>query len=101
MTPERVLFHNNFSNKPCPRTMMTANLFEHFIDLVYIEYYVAKNYADYEIKFESHNPDILDNTGRIISRPKFTTNVSYTITFSKDGNSQSVKLNALVLGTYN
>ena len=33
--------------------------------------------------------------------PKYTTNVSYTITVSKDGKSQSVKLNALVPGTYN
>ena len=101
MTPERVLFHNNFSNKHCPNTMMTAGLVETFLDLVYAEYYVAKNFADYEIKFESHNPDILNNEGRIVGRPKYTTNVSYTITVSKDGKSQSVKLNALVPGTYN
>ena len=101
MTPERVLFHNNFSNKKCPNTMMTADLVETFLDMCYMEYYVAKNFADYEIKFESHNPDILDNSGRIVSRPKYTTNVSYTITVSKDGKSQSVKLNALVPGTYN
>ena len=101
MTPERVLFHNNFSNKHCPNTMMTAGLVETFLDLVYAEYYVAKNFADYEIKFESHNTDILNNEGRIVGRPKYTTNVSYTITVSKDGKSQSVKLNALVPGTYN
>ena len=101
MTPERILFHNNFSNKPCPRTMMTADLVETFLDMAYLEYYVAKNYSDYEIKFDSHNPDILNNEGRIVSRPKYTTNVSYTITVSKDGKSQSVKLNALVPGTYN
>lgn len=101
MTPERVLFHNNFSNKHCPNTMMTANLVDTFLDMVYMEYYVAKNFADYEIKFESHNPDIIDNSGRIVGRPKYTTNVSYTITVSKDGKSQSVKLNALVPGTYN
>lgn len=101
MTPERVLFHNNFSNKHCPNTMMTAGLVDTFLDMVYTEYYVAKNFADYEIKFESHNPDILDNQGRIVSRPKYTTNVSYTITVSKAGKSHSVKLNALVPGTYN
>ena len=88
-------------NKPCPRTMMTAGLVETFLDLVYLEYYVAKDYSDYQITFTSHNPDILDNTGRIVSRPAFTTNVSYTITVSKDGVSQSVTLNALVLGLYN
>ena len=101
ITPERVVFHNNFTNKPCPRTMMTADLVEEFLDLVYLEYYVAKNYSDYTITFESHNPDILDNTGRIVKRPEFTTNVSYTVTVSKGNESQSVTLNALVLGLYN
>ena len=101
MTPERVLFHNNFSNKPCPRTMMTADLVEEFLDLVYLEYYVAKNYSDYTITFTSHNPNILDNTGRIVNRPEFTTNVSYTITVTKGGESQSITLNALVQGLYN
>ena len=101
LTPDRVWFHNNFSNKPCPRTMMTAGLVEDFLELVYCEYEVAKNYADYEIKFESHNTDIMDNTGRIVEAPEYTTNVSYTVTVTKDGQSESVTLNTLVIGKYN
>lgn len=101
MTPERVLFHNNFSNKPCPRTMMTADLVETFLDLVYMEYEIAKNYSDYTITFTSHNPEILDNTGRIVSYPKLTTNVSYTITVTKGNETQSVTLNSLIIGQYN
>ena len=101
LTPDRVWFHNNFSNKPCPRTMMTAGLVEDFLELVYTEYEVAKNYADYEIKFESHNTDIMDNTGRIVEAPEYTTNVSYTVTVTKDGQSESVTLNTLVIGKYN
>ena len=61
----------------------------------------SKNYADYEIKFESHNTDIMDNTGRIVEAPEYTTNVSYTVTVTKDGQSESVTLNTLVIGKYN
>ena len=101
LTPDRVWFHNNFSNKPCPRTMMTAGLVEDFLELVYCEYEVAKYYSDYEITFESHNQDIMDNTGRIVEAPDLTTNVSYTVTVTKDGVSESVTLNTLVIGKYN
>ena len=99
--PDRVWFHNNFSNKHCPNTMMTANLVNEFLRLVYAEYAVAKNYADYTITFTSHNPEIMDNTGRIIKTPEYTTNVSYTVTVSKDGKSESIELNTLVIGKYN
>ncbi len=101
LTPERVLFHNNFSNKTCPNTMLNADLIEIFLDLVYTEYEVLKNYSDYTITFTSHNPDIIDNTGRIISYPKLTTNVSYTITVSNGTETQSVTLSSLIIGQYN
>lgn len=101
LTPDRVWFHNNFSNKHCPNTMMTADLVDVFLEMVYIEYDVAKNYADYEITFVSDNPEIMDNTGRIVNKPDYTTNVSYTITITKDGVSESIKLNTLVVGLYN
>lgn len=101
LTPDRVWFHNNFTNKHCPNTMMTADLVDIFLEMVYIEYDVAKNYADYEITFVSDNPEIMDNTGRIVNKPDYTTNVSYTITITKDGKSESIKLNTLVVGLYN
>ncbi len=101
LTPDRVWFHNNFSNKPCPRTMMTADLVDTFLEMVYIEYAVRKNYSDYEIKFESLNPEIMDNTGRIINAPNQTTNVSYKLTLTKGGVSEEIVLNCLVIGKYN
>lgn len=97
---DRVLFHNSFSGKPCPRTMMTAGLTEEFNKLVAAEYMILKDYSDYTITFVSHNPSILNNQGRVIAPPLETTNVTYTITVAKGEFSQSITLNALVPGQY-
>ena len=43
----------------------------------------------------------MDNHGRIIAQPDQTTSVSYTITITKDGVSESITLYTLVEGTYN
>ena len=101
LAADRVWFHNNFSNKKCPNTMITAGLVDTFLKLVYAEYEVAKNYSDYTITFTSNNPEIVDNTGRVVKAPDYTTNVSYTITVTKGGESQSVTLNSLIIGKYN
>ena len=98
---DRVFFHNNFSNKKCPNTMITAGLVDTFLKLVYAEYEVAKNYSDYTITFTSNNPEIVDNTGRIVKAPDYTTNVSYTITVTKGQETESITLNSLVIGKYN
>ena len=100
LTPDRVSFHNNWSNKPCPHTMMNANLVNQFLKMVYVEYEVAKNYSDYTITFTSNNPDIIDNTGRVVNRPKYTTNVSYTITVAKGTETASMTLHSLVIGEF-
>ena len=36
LTPDRVLFHNNFANKQCPNTMINADLVDYFLKMVYI-----------------------------------------------------------------
>lgn len=93
--------HYDFSGKNCPQTMRDNNLYGNFMKLVEAEYYILKNFGDYEITFESHNPDILDNNGRIISRPVKSTTVSYTVTVTKGGVSQSITLHSVVSGIYN
>jgi uncharacterized repeat protein (TIGR02543 family) len=93
--------HYDFSTKNCPQTMRDNNLYDNFMRLVEAEYHILKNFDGYEITFESHNPDILDNNGRIISRPVNSTTVSYTVTVSKDGVSQSITLHSVVSGIYN
>lgn len=97
---DRLVFHNNFTNKTCPNTLITNNLIDEFIELVNAEYQVAKEFSDYEITFTSHNPDIMDNTGRIVNAPDYTTNVTYTITLTKGDVKEEVTLNVLVPGRF-
>ena len=81
--------------------MINSDNIEMFLDMCYLEYYVKKNYSDYTITFTSNNPDIIDNTGRVIGvGPYKATNVSYTITITKGTETKSVTLNSLVQGSH-
>ena len=96
---DRLVTHNHFSGKPCPRTMMTNNLLDEFMHMAEVEYTIQKDYADYTITFTSHNPDLLDNTGRIIGTPQLDTKVSYTITVTNPQNeSKSITLTSVIPG---
>ena len=98
----RVRGHHFFSGKDCPQPMLENDLelWWEFLELVEAEYELLTKYSDYEIKFESHNPEIMDNHGRIIAQPDQTTSVSYTITVTKDGVSESVTLSSMIKGLY-
>ena len=98
----RVRGHHFFTAKDCPQPMLENNLciWWKFLELVEAERTLLTEYSDYEITFESHNPEIVDNYGRIIAQPSETTCVSYTVTFSKDGQSESITLSSVINGLY-
>ena len=98
----RVRGHHFFSGKDCPQPMLEnyLEIWWEFLELVEAEYELLTEYSDYEIKFESHNPDILDDNGRIVKQPTETTTVSYTVTITKDGKSESVTLSSVIKGIY-
>ena len=98
----RVRGHHFFSGKDCPQPMLAndCEIWKEFRSLIEAEYELLTEYKDYEITFESHNKDILDDNGRIIKQPDETTCVTYTITITKDGQSQSVTLSSIVKGLY-
>ena len=98
----RVRGHHFFTAKDCPQPMLENNLciWWKFLELVEAERELLNEYSDYEITFVSNNPDIVDNHGRIIAQPSETTCVSYTITFTKDGQSQSITLSSIINGLY-
>ena len=101
LTPDRVFFHNNFSNKQCPNTMIHSDNIDMFLDMCYMEYYIRKNYSDYTITFKSNNPDIIDDSGRVIGvGPYKATNVSYTVTITKGEETKTITLNSLVQGSH-
>jgi uncharacterized protein YjdB/N-acetylmuramoyl-L-alanine amidase CwlA len=97
---DRVVTHNHFSGKTCPRTMMTSNHLDDFYEMVEAEYMVMKNYSDYTIEFESLNTDIMDHSGRVINVPQVDTVVEYKLTITTPSNeTYVVTLSTIVEGT--
>ncbi|MDD4211927.1 MAG: glycosyl hydrolase family 18 protein [Bacilli bacterium] len=96
LTPNEVLSHNAFSGKDCPHTLLNANLFDEFINMVIMEYNIRKYYSDYTIVFESMSPDVIDNDGRVIVPITNDTTVYYKITISKEDISESVILSSII-----
>ena len=98
----RVRGHHFFSGKNCPQPMLENDLeiWYEFLELVEAEYELITKYAGYEVAITSNNPDIVDNNGRVVKQPTETTCVTYTITFTKDGESKSITLASMVKGLY-
>lgn len=97
---DRVMQHNNFSGKNCPQTLRTAGLWDYFIANVEFEYQLLTTYKDYTFTFKSNNPDFVDDKGKIINLPRFTTEVSYTVTVTNNsGYNKSVTLYSKIPGT--
>ena len=96
----RVRGHHFFTAKDCPQPMLENDLeiWWEFLELVEAEYELLKKYQGYQVIMVSHNPDIVDNNGRVIKQPMNTTCVTYTITFTKGDDVQSITLATLVQG---
>ena len=94
---DRVMFHNSFSGKICPRTMLTAGLEEEFFNLVRAEYEFQKYFSEYTIQFTSHNPELLGDNGRLLTTVNEPTVVSYTITVTHGEETQSITLQSIIL----
>ena len=92
-------YHNDFSGKDCPNTLRNAGLVPLFEEFVAAEYYIKTNYPNAEITFTSNNPDYLDNYGRIIQIPQRAMTVSYTITVTNGGVTESRTFYTYIPGT--
>ena len=62
-------------------------------------YEIQKNYSNAKISIKSNNPDIIDNTGRVIKAPAITTTVSYDLTVELNGQTKTITLHSIVPGT--
>ncbi|MFP4178022.1 MAG: Ig-like domain-containing protein [Acholeplasmataceae bacterium] len=96
---DHMAYHQDFSGKTCPNTLINSGLrplFETFAD---IEYVIRSQYSDAEIDFESHDPEYLDDHGRIIEMPDRALTVSYTITVTHDGSTESRTFYTYLPGT--
>lgn len=101
----RVVGHNAFSGKDCPQTLLANNgeLWEIFMECVEAEYNKFNNFDDnYSVEFESHNEDLVNNYGRILSIPRYSTTVSYTlkITNKQTGDVTYQTYSTIIHGSY-
>ena len=98
----RVRGHHFYTAKDCPQPMLENDLeiWWEFIGLVEAEYELLTKYEGYTVSIESSNTDVINNKGRVVSQPKETTCVTYTITFTKGSETQSITLASMVKGMY-
>lgn len=96
---DHIRFHRDFSGKSCPNTLFHSNMEQYFQRYLSIEYRIAKEFSNAQISMVSNNPDILDNTGRIISIPQYSQTVSYTVTVTYGGQTQSRTFSTFVPGS--
>lgn len=96
---EHLTYHEDFSGKICPRTLIEAGLIDLFESFVETEYYIQKHFHGASISMESHDPEYLDDTGRIIKHPDQAKTVSYTITVTEDNETTSRTFHTYLPGT--
>ncbi len=82
---ENIKFHEDFSSKVCPQSMIRGNLTGLFYEFVSYEYKLVHDFSGAEIEFISHNPEYVDNSGRVIQRPGRALNISFTLRVTYQG----------------
>ncbi len=98
---DRVVFHNHFSAKVCPRSTIESDNVDVWLGLIEFEYYMLKLYEDYQFEFVSHNLDLLDNKGRVKVVPNIDTVVGYTIKVTDpENNVTEYDLTTILKGRY-
>lgn len=96
---DRVMQHNNFSGKNCPQTLRMSDLYGYFMTMVAYQYEMKTTFSDYQFSFESNNPTLVNDFGKVISRPKLTTEVSYTVTITgPSGYNETITLFSMIPG---
>ena len=103
LTIDRVKGHHFFDGKDCPQPLLENDLaiWYEFIELIKAELEIITTYKDYEIKFVSHNTELVDEMGRVVKAPEFAQSVSYTVTVEKDGQVvEEITLGSLLPGIY-
>ncbi len=82
---ENIKFHEDFSSKVCPQSMIRGDLTGLFYEFVSYEYKLIHDFSGAEIEFISHNPEYVDNSGRVIQRPGRALNISFTLRVTYQG----------------
>lgn len=98
LTLDDVKPHHYFSGKNCPQTMRDNGLYENFLKMVECEYMMITKFADYKLSFSTNFPEYIASNGRVIKQDATDKSVSFTITFTKGTESESVTLWTVIPG---
>ena len=96
LNPTRVLHHQHFSGKLCPQVMIENDMLGNFHNVIENEYIIAKYLEGITFKYESNNPDILSNEGKILKTVTTDTKVSYKVTVSYKGETKTFELSTII-----
>lgn len=95
----RVKQHNTWTGKNCPQDIIAGKYWDNFMKMVEVQYALQKDYSGIKVSMKSNNPEIVNNSGRVINAPSITTTVSYEVTVSDGTNSKTITLYSVVPGT--
>jgi hypothetical protein len=98
----KVKGHHFFSAKDCPQPMLENDMeiWWEFIELVRSEYDKIQLGEGYEFAFECDN-ELVNDKGRVLGQGFNSQVVTYKVTITKDGQSQTVELASIIAGSYN
>ena len=85
LLPDRVVFHNNFDGKVCPQACIRSGNINEWLEMIFLEYKVRKDYSNYTISFQSHS-NLVNSMGRVTTFPTSQTTITYTITLKDPNN---------------
>ena len=93
---DRVKQHYDFSGKDCPMTMRHAQRWEEFMSLIEIEYFAKTRLNGVIFKWTSLNPEIMDDTGKIINHPGNEAVVKYKVDVTYQGETKTFEFSSIL-----
>ena len=98
----KVKGHHFFSAKDCPQPMLENDMeiWWEFIDMVKAEYAKIQLGEGYTFAFECDS-DLVNDKGRVTGQDLTSQVVTYKVTVTKDGKTQTVELASIISGSYN
>ena len=96
----RLTGHHFFSGKWCPQPMLENDLeiWWEFVDLVKAEMSLFGEYSSADLNFSTES-QYLNNFGRITSQPVYSQCVTYTVSYTLNGQTKSITLSSIIPGT--
>jgi N-acetylmuramoyl-L-alanine amidase CwlA len=98
----KVKGHHFFTAKNCPQPMLENDLeiWREFIELVKCEYEKITACEGYEFSFECDS-ELVNEYGRVTGQLERSQVVTYKVTITKDGKTETIELASIIEGAYN